>query len=313
MSSWQTNLNDFISSNIDKLNILHLNINSVFGLEKRLGLDSILVSQKYDLVIIQESKIGVDIPDESFNYQSYQLFRRNRFLGAGGILVFLKKSHKVIFSYIDPIFETIALTLILNKMNFNLITSYNSHFEFRNDHLKHFEQVINMFSASSKSCIIGDFNQDLLTNKGDLLASSMSDYNFHNVVVQPTHFQGTSASLIDACFFNDPLMLNSCCVIPCPFSNHCFVACSFNLKPPSSAASTISARVLNEKNLSMINNKLVECSTLFDIVDVYDDVNDKFHTFCKIVADIVDEFAPIKKSVSKKTPLFRGWIKNYYI
>ena len=66
MSSWQTNLNDFISSNIDKLNILHLNINSVFGLEKRLGLDSILVSQKYDLVIIQESKIGVDIPDESY-------------------------------------------------------------------------------------------------------------------------------------------------------------------------------------------------------------------------------------------------------
>ena len=67
MSSWQTNLNDFISSNINKHNILHLNNNSVLGLEKRLGLDSIIVSQKYDLVIIQESKIGVDIPDESFN------------------------------------------------------------------------------------------------------------------------------------------------------------------------------------------------------------------------------------------------------
>ena len=137
-------------------------------------------------------------------------------------------------------------------MNFYLITGYNSHFEFRNDHLKHLEQVINMFSASSMSCIISDFNQDLLTNK-DLLASSMSDQNFHIVVVQPMHFQDDSASrrfcLIDACFLNDPLILNSCCVIQCQFSNHCFVACSLNLNPPSSATSTISARVLNEKNL----------------------------------------------------------------
>ena len=123
-----------------------------------------------------------------------------------------KKPYKVIFSYIDPVYETIALTLILNKMNFSLITSYNPHFEFRNDHLKNLEQVINLFSASSKSCIIGDFNQDLLTNKGDLLASSMSDFNFHNFV-QPTHFQGNSASLMDACFLSDPFVLNSCCVI----------------------------------------------------------------------------------------------------
>ena len=93
------------------------------GLEKRLGLDFDLTSQKFDLVVIQESKIGVETPDASFNYPSYQLIRRDRSLGSGGVLLFAKKFYKNIFCYIDPIFETIALTLVINKMIFNLITS----------------------------------------------------------------------------------------------------------------------------------------------------------------------------------------------
>ena len=35
-------------------------------------------------------------------------------------------------------------------------------------------------------------------------------------------------------------------------------------------------------------------------MNVYDDVNDKFHTFSVIVVGIVDEFAPIKKFRLKK-------------
>ena len=33
---------------------------------------------------------------------------------------------------------------------------------------------------------------------------------------------------------------------------------------------------------------------------MYDDVNDKFHTFCEIVVGIVEEFAPIKQFRLKK-------------
>ena len=120
----------------------------------------------------------------------------------------------IFYGCIDPIFETIAFTYKINKMNCILITSYNPHFEYRHDHLKHLELVINMFPPASKTCIIGDLNQDLLTNKGDLLVSSLSDYNFHNFVKKPTHFQGNSSSLIDVCFLNDPHLINSCLVVP---------------------------------------------------------------------------------------------------
>ena len=94
-------------------------------------------------------------------------------------------------------------------MNFNLIACYNPNFEYRLDHLKHIELAVNMFSPASKTCIIGDLNQDLLTSKGELLVSSLSDYNFQNFVDKPTHFQGNSSSLIDVCFLNDSCSMNS--------------------------------------------------------------------------------------------------------
>ena len=157
-----------------------------------------------------------------------------------------------------------------------------------------------MFPPTAKTCIIGDLNQDLLTTKGDLLASLLSDYSFYNIAKKPTHSQGYSTSLIDVCFLNDPHLINCCSIVPCSFSNHCIVACSLNFKPLSCASSTISARILNETNLYKINDKLLERISLFDLVDVYDDVNDKFLTFSDIVVGIVDEFAPIKKFRLKK-------------
>ena len=106
-----------------------------------------------------------------------------------------------------------------------------------------------------KLCIFGDLNQDLLTTKGDLLVSSLSDYKFYKIVKKQTHFQGNSSSLIDVCFLNDPQLINGCLIVPCPFSNNCIVACLLNFKQLSSASSTISARVLNETNLSKINDQ----------------------------------------------------------
>ena len=97
-SSWLACLSNFISSSYNKFYIMHLNINSVLGLEKRLDLYSILSSNKFDLVVIQESKIGVETPDASLNYPSYQLFRRDRSLGSGGVLLFVKSLTKSYFA-----------------------------------------------------------------------------------------------------------------------------------------------------------------------------------------------------------------------
>ena len=91
----------------------------------------------------------------------------------------------MVLIYIDPQFESILFTLLVNHRKLNIITSYNPHFEFRNDYLKQFEVLINVISENAKTCISGDLNQVLLTSRGDLLLSVMYDYNVVNDVKSP--------------------------------------------------------------------------------------------------------------------------------
>ena len=68
----------------------------------------------------------------------------------------------------------------------------------------------------------------------------------------------------------------------------------------SDSAKTVTARVLNDKRLSVISNHLSDRLVLFDLIDIFDDINDKFHMFSKVIVDIVDEIAPIKNFVKKR-------------
>ena len=161
-----------------------------------------------------------------------------------------------------------------------------------------------MFPPASKTCFIGDLNQDLLTSKDELLVSLLSNYNLRNYAEKPTHFQENSSSLIDVCFLKDSSLVNSCLVVPCPFSNHGIVSCSLNFKSSSCAASTISDRVLNETNLPTINDRLSECAALTDLVDTYDDVNDIL--FVRLLLVLLMNSLPLRNFVSKKILMCRG-------
>ena len=93
-----------------------MNINSILGAIKFTGLVELIELNNIDLVCIQESKIGDDVPDSVFAFDNYQIIRRDRTKGSGGIIIFLKKCYNVIYKYIDPTFETITLTLKIGKI-----------------------------------------------------------------------------------------------------------------------------------------------------------------------------------------------------
>lgn len=86
-------LNSIISKTSPSIfNILHININSVCGPEKRHGVDAILSSDSIDFFVVEESKLGIDTPSSSFDYPNYNIIRRDRVKGGGGILIFIKKN-----------------------------------------------------------------------------------------------------------------------------------------------------------------------------------------------------------------------------
>ena len=293
-------LNNIRKLSIDKrFNVLHINVNSIMGSVKLIGIESILNASFVDILCVQETKIGSDTPDSFFEYLNYNVFRRDRIRGGGGILVFVKKCHKVLSNVNDDIFETIKLSIKLKNKIVDFIFSYNPHFEFSNEYLKHLEEQIKLISPLRSSFIIGDLNHDLLTKNSDNLKSLMLDYNFTTLIDSPTHRMGNSASSIDIVFFNTADSILNSTVVPCPFSNHDFVLSTLNFETNcSNTIANINTRVLNPKALDSIRDELSALN--FSVVNNYENVDERWHVIKRIIVSIVDKFAPIKSMRPKK-------------
>ena len=109
----------------------------------------------------------------------------------------------------------------------------------------------------------------MLTNKGDNLLDTLSNYNLKQMINSPTHFQG-NPTLIDVVFVND-VIIHKTRVIECPESNHCYILTLLNLKPNYENLSAIKTRV-NEDILLLIKESVK--LTNFSSINYLKDIND---------------------------------------
>ena len=190
-------IKQFLVSNAAKFKILHLNINSIFF--KFHEVNGILNKNSFDLVFIQETKLPTNTPDAFISNNNYNLIRRDRVASGGGLAIYCKKVYTITNTLIDPLYETISFTVVLKakrSTKYTFISSYNPHFSYAADYLKHLGKVIKLLRFKSKSpCIlIGDLNQDLLSVNGDNLKSLLANSNFHSYLDKPTHIAKTKSS-----------------------------------------------------------------------------------------------------------------------
>lgn len=285
-----------------KFNYVLLNINSITGPSKFTGLVEMINELDLDMLVFQETKISADVSDLLFTFVNYSLIRRDRCSGAGGgIMIFLKNCHKVMSKYIEPSdssFETIILTIKLKNSLVNFVINYNPHFEYANDQLAHIESKLLNINLKRPTFILGDFNQDLLSSKGDRLREMMLNFGFQTTLDSPTHYLKNTATLLDIVFFNDTKSVSSITVVPCPFSDHNFVFTSLDLDSTSLSKSYVESRILNDKTLNLIKSELsliVSKSDIFSVAEVFDDVDDRWEAIKLLIIGVIDTFAPLKK------------------
>jgi endonuclease/exonuclease/phosphatase family metal-dependent hydrolase len=105
------------------------------------------------------------------------------------------------------------------------------------EYLIYLEQFLKVTSRKSKSIVlVGDLNQDLLSENGTNLKTLMASQNaigksntsFQNL---PTHIMKKSKTCIDVVFCNNHELISSTEVSSSPFSDHEFVSISLNLTP----------------------------------------------------------------------------------
>lgn len=106
---WLTDLIVFANSNESKLKMVHIKINSIFN--KLFELVKLIELGKYDIVTVQETKLGPEIPDNLFSFANYITLRRDRCRGGGGLMVFVKRSVKLVSHHFYTDIEAISFTI----------------------------------------------------------------------------------------------------------------------------------------------------------------------------------------------------------
>ena len=245
---------------------MHLNINSIIC--KFCDIDKLLRKNIFDIVFIQESKLGSTTPNEFLENDLYLMLRRDRAAGGGGLLVYVKKVYKdfIVYEFQDKQYETIQFSLNFKtkgKRKHTFITSYNPHFQMSSDYLLYLEQYIKKTSKKCKSIVlIGDLNQDLLTNNGNNLKFLMESQNFKSYQNKPSHIIKNSQTCIDNVFCNNNELISSTETSSCLFSDHEFVSFALNLTPIKNGPVVVETRTLNQAKLNSIDSALRECPSV---------------------------------------------------
>lgn len=177
---WEQNINNFACNYQKNFKILHLNINSIFC--KSFFINQILNKQNFDILSIQETKLGNEIPDKFFPF--YNIIRRDRCSGAGGLIVFVLKKYLINDLLLDACYETITFSLILGNKKHYFITSYNPYFSLKSTHL--------LQSASTLIDVVFCNSNDLI-NATETFGCPFSDHNF--VVLSLSSLRNSTGSV----------------------------------------------------------------------------------------------------------------------
>jgi len=110
--------------------------------------------------------------------------------------------------------------------------------------------------------LIGDLNQDLLTNNGNNLKFLMESQNFKSYQNKPSHIIKNSQTCIDNVFCNNNELISSTETSSCLFSDHEFVSFALNLTPIKNGPVVVETRTLNQAKLNSIDSALRECPSV---------------------------------------------------
>ncbi|KAK3094305.1 hypothetical protein FSP39_000082 [Pinctada imbricata] len=188
-----------------------------------------------DIVILTETWLSSDINTETIFPIDYDVYRKDKpqmspTRQAGGVAVIIKKSfeHELIHSYTDAHLQVLAVTVSSSTIaSLNVIGLYNSPNPANNikSTTGKICTILDTMEASNanKTIILGDINENFLTENVTTFVSSLQRRGYHQAVKVPTHRSG---SCLDHIYMKDDTMVK---VNSCYYSDHDWVSCKIKL------------------------------------------------------------------------------------
>ena len=144
---------------------------------------------------------------------------------------------------------------------------------------------------------MGDTNFDMKTD--NLLCDLCVTYNLTNLVGGPTCFKGENPSAVDVLLSSEPKRFKGSLNLTCSLSDFHNVTC---------VASKLHKSYVSPKTIFYRSYKKFDDETFindvkyipFSVCDIFYDHDDRLWSFNKLLSDVIDKNAPVKKKIIKK-------------
>ena len=297
----------FAYKTYNMFSILYYNAQSL--LPKLSELQLIAEAYSPNVICIVETWLNADILDREVSIPGYQIVRLDRNRNGGGVLMYV--SCKLQFSVLPCCEGLELLTVIIGagscKACISLFYRPPSSLSSLLDSLCAFLASIQIHQFTN-FIFVGDFNINFCTHSCHphfpLLESMFQSFGLHQVVREPTHaHHNGSTSLIDLVFVTNPLLTNSCHVIP-PLSNsdHHGVSVQFCWK--SSHRHTCDNHSKGRVIWCFNQADWERAGTLINDFDwnslMSDDINESWSRWCKQFLSIMEECIPKRTLPQRK-------------
>ena len=277
----------------------HININSFR--HKYSYLHEILRRKHVDYFTISETKIDSSFPNAQFQIEGYSIFRQDKSSTSGGLLTYIRSDlpHRrlPLCENNSEGVESLCLEVTIGKSKTVICTIYKnpkvSNATFQNILCKIIDNVL---QVSSDFVLIGDMN--CCPNKSTLISDVCDVYNLKNLIKDPTCHKGNVSTLLDVILVSNYRRYAGVLNCACELSDcHNFVGAATKRFAPSQKPRRIYYRSFKHFNDDAFLQNIT--SAPFHVGDVFDDIEDVAWFNSKILADIVDEHAPIKTKIIK--------------
>ena len=282
------------------MHIGHLNVRGI-----RSKFDEIrimLESSDNDIAILglTESKLGPSQPNTAFQIPGFHLFRKDKRDGSGGLLTYVRED--IICKHRENL-ESDSIESLWLEIFPKHCKSFLVGFIYRNPSsnmswVENFDlQIEQVLDENRENLLLGDFNKDLFDVKiKDHWTEYMTALGFKQYVEEATRvIAGKSSTLIDHIYSNEISNIKFIDVPHVGISDHypVFLTRKTRSVDPKLSHQTISYRSFKNFQEESFKNDLT--CVPWDVIKIFENVDDAIDTWYKLFNEVVDKHIPFKQ------------------
>ncbi|KAK9731868.1 hypothetical protein QE152_g13262 [Popillia japonica] len=195
-----------------------------------------ILTYKYDIVVISETWLSANIPDDAISLQGFALVRRDRATRGGGVCIYYRSHLRATYIPCETSFEQAWVGFQLGNRKVAVGVFYNPPDEYYKSFCDKFEEQFTILSLNYDIMFgLGDININLLASDNTLdrayFLSMLESLGLTQIINTPTR----GDSLIDVILTTDLDCIVSSGIGEDKFSDHETIFCTIRIPLPSNA------------------------------------------------------------------------------